>query len=155
MTFDDFYRSEYKAVFGAAYLSSGDKEIALDATQEAFKRAYVRWSRLEREAWAGGWVMRTALNLCKRFGKARARFSTTPNEPANEGISEPSGTRLDVLEGLRKLPERQRHATILFYWGDMPIPVIADLMKIAEGTVKAHLAQARKSLRTTLEVADV
>jgi RNA polymerase sigma factor (sigma-70 family) len=60
-----------------------------------------------------------------------------------------------VLEGLRRLPERQRHATILFYWGDMPVSVIADLMNVAEGTVKAHLAQARKSLRTTLEVADV
>ena len=153
--FDDFYRGEYKSVFGAAYLATGDREAAADVTQEAFKRAFMRWRRLEKETWAGGWVMRTALNLCKRWGRSKSRMAAVVKESPGESAAEPDETRLDIVAALRRLPHRQRHATILFYWGDLPLPVIADLMGIAEGTVKAHLAQARASLRTTLEVADV
>ena len=155
MSFDDFYRDEYKSVFGAAYLATGDREAAADIAQEAFKRAFMRWRRLSKEEWAGGWVMRTALNLCKKWGRTRARSSQGAGERAGGAAVAPSETRVDIVAALRQLPNRQRHATILFYWGDLPLPVIADLMGIAEGTVKAHLAQARASLRTSLEVADV
>jgi DNA-directed RNA polymerase specialized sigma24 family protein len=43
---------------------------------------------------------------------------------------------------------------VLYYLGDLPIPVVADLMGITEGAVKAHLAQARAALRPMLEVRD-
>ncbi len=64
--FDDFFKSEYPSVYRAAFASCWDEQVALDATQEAFSRAFARWGRLSKEAWAGGWVMTTALNVCKR-----------------------------------------------------------------------------------------
>lgn len=155
MTFDDFYRSEYRSVFGAAYLGTGDRDAAFDVTQEAFKRAFVRWGRLQNEPWVGGWVMRTALNLCKRHAKQVQRQTPVADPDLQQPSVRPSAERADVVAALRRLPERQRHVTILFYWGDLPLPAIADLMGIAEGTVKAHLAQARKSLRDHLAVVDV
>ncbi|MGI8940899.1 MAG: sigma factor [Actinomycetota bacterium] len=63
--FDGFCKSEYASVYRAAFAFTGDKDAALDATQEAFSRAFARWARLSREPWAGGWVMTTALNLCR------------------------------------------------------------------------------------------
>jgi RNA polymerase sigma-70 factor, ECF subfamily len=154
VTFDDFYRAEYESVFGATYLATGDRDVAFDATQEAFKKAYMRWSRLRNEPWAGGWVMRTSLNLCKRWGKESSRFVQQRSDPEIQ-VAGPSGKRLDIVTALAALPERQRQAIILFYWGDLPLPAIAQLMGIAEGTVKAHLAQARAALRIDLVVADV
>ena len=62
--FDEFCEAEYGGVYRAAFAFTGDREAALDATQEAFSRAFARWNRLSREQWAGGWVMTTALNLC-------------------------------------------------------------------------------------------
>ena len=155
MTFDDFYRGEYKSVFGAAYLATGDRDAAFDVTQEAFKRAFVRWARLQNEPWVGGWVMRTALNLCKRRAKQLYRQTSVAEPFSRETDAVPAAERVDVVAALRRLPERQRQVTILFYWGDLPLPAIADLMGIAEGTVKAHLAQARKALRGHLAVIDV
>lgn len=61
---------------------------------------------------------------------------------------------LDLLGRIRELPFRQRQAIVLFYLEDIPLPVVADLMNVSEGTVKAHLAQARVSLRRQLEVKD-
>ncbi len=152
--FETFYRNKYQQVYRAAYLATSDGDAAFDATQEAFKRAYARWRRLQRHDWAGGWVMTTTLNLCKRAGRNSSRevASDVTHERPTPG---PRPDRVDVAAALSTLPSRQRTATILFYIGDLPLPAIAHLMGVSEGTVKAHLAQARASLRQVLEVRDV
>ena len=152
LEFEDFYLNEYQQIFRAAYLLVGSREGAQDATQEAFKRAFARWGRLRKHPWAGGWVMTTALNLCKRqLQDANRDLSPALERP--DLMTAPSA-RVDVVDALRKLPHRQQQATVLYYVGDLPLPVIGDLMGITEGAVKAHLAQARKTLRRLLEVTD-
>lgn len=152
--FESFYKVQYPQVYRAVYLATSDREAAFDATQEAFKRAYARWWRLSRHEWAGGWVMTTALNASKRHGKRASRELPSEKEKAAT-YPAPSANRVDVSFALQKLPVRQRTATILYYLGDQPIPTIANVMGVSEGTVKAHLAQARKKLREVLEVVDV
>jgi len=153
--FEAFFRSEYQRVFRCACLVAGSREIAMDATQEAFQRAYVRWRRLSREPWAGGWVLTTATNLCKRELE-RQRRADLVHVAGNEGAIYTSldGSRIDTLRALRNLPFRQRQATVLYYLGDLPLPTIAHLMGVTEGAVKAHLAHARKALKRTMEVVD-
>jgi RNA polymerase sigma-70 factor (ECF subfamily) len=150
--FEDFYRAEFERVFKAVYLTSGDRDGALDATQEAFKRAYVRWRKLSRKEWAGGWAMTTALNAYREVHRRRNKFM--PGDVEQKLHFPPGPERLDVVDALRKLPQRQRTAIVLYYLGDLPIPVVADFMAITEGAVKAHLAQARATLRTILEARD-
>ena len=152
--FESFYRVQYPQVYRAVYVATSDPDAAFDATQEAFKRAYARWWRLSRHDWAGGWVMTTALNAAKHAGRKSAR--ERPSEQAPSGAyAAPAPDRVDISAALQKLPARQRTATILFYLGDQPIPTIANVMGVSEGTVKAHLAQARKKLRVAMEVVDV
>ena len=50
--FEDFYESEHDHVFRATLAFCGDREVARDATQEAFARAYSRWRRLRKHDWA-------------------------------------------------------------------------------------------------------
>ncbi len=96
--------------------------------------------------------MTTAFNVAKRH-RSRARrerelllsVGETTNEPA------PDTRPLDIANALRQLPYRQREATILYYWGDLPTVAVAELMDVAEGTVRAHLAAARKTLGLELE----
>ncbi|MGH2808932.1 MAG: sigma-70 family RNA polymerase sigma factor [Actinomycetota bacterium] len=152
--FESFYRAQYPQIYRAAFLATSDSDLALDATQEAFKKAYARWRRLQRHEWAGGWVMTTTLNLCKRMGSRAARERAS-DVSAETHIGGPRPDRVDVSKALATLPARQRMATILFYIGDLPLDAIAYLMGVSEGTVKAHLAQARASLRDALEVRDV
>ncbi|MBA3423796.1 MAG: sigma-70 family RNA polymerase sigma factor [Actinobacteria bacterium] len=66
-----------------------------------------------------------------------------------------SETSVDLIAALQRLPARQRQATILYYIADLPIPVVAERMGLHEGSVKAHLAQARKRLRNLMEVRHV
>lgn len=148
--FEEFYHSEYPKVFRATYALSAHREAALDATQEAFKRAFAKWSRLRRESWAAGWVMTTALNICKKEAKKATRWAEYEAEVAPGPVPPASPDRLDLVSALRALPLRQRQAILLFYLCDLPVPVVSDLMNVAEGTVRAHLAQARAALRRAL-----
>ena len=148
LSFEDFFTREYPAVYRVAYLGTGSHEAAKDVTQEAFARAYSRWRRLEHQDWVGGWVMTTALNLCKKHHR-----DATPHEGvlSDQVTSQPTSDRdLDLATALRSLPIRQRTAIVLFYLGDLPLAQIAHLMHVSEGTVKAHLAQARKALRRSM-----
>lgn len=150
--FEDFFRGEYAAVYRAAYFNTGSHEAAQDVTQEAFARAYARWWRLKNQTWAGGWVMTTAMNLCKKHHRlAKAQ----PHLEREGSVSPPnSETALDLSTALRTLPLRQRTALVLFYLADLSLPDIARAMQISEGTVKAHLAQARSAMRRLMEEAD-
>jgi RNA polymerase sigma-70 factor, ECF subfamily len=151
LTFEDFYAAEFDRVFDSAYSFCGDRQAALDATQEAFARAFARWWRLSRKDWAGAWVTTTALNVLRRaLRNAAIERQKTPVPLPSE-----PGQNVDILAALRSLPPRQREAATLFYIADLPLSVVADAMNLSQGTVKAHLARARDHLRENLEERDV
>jgi len=145
--FDDFFKSEYPGVYRAAFASCWDEQVALDATQEAFSRAFARWGRLSKEAWPGGWVMTTALNVCKR-----SPSRPLPAETLN-GADEPtvdSDLHVDLQAALRRLPLRQRQVLFLHYIAELPLAAVASLMGCSEGTIKTHLSRGRQSLAREL-----
>ncbi|HJQ94786.1 MAG TPA: sigma factor-like helix-turn-helix DNA-binding protein [Acidimicrobiia bacterium] len=49
------------------------------------------------------------------------------------------------------MPRRQAQVIALFYLDQMSISEIAHVLEVAEGTVKAHLHQARETLAPMLE----
>lgn len=147
--FEAFYAAQYQRVFKAIYLSSGDRELAHDITQEAFQRAFARWRRLSKHQWAGGWVMTTALNLLRRTGRRPREASLDPLRHDRHAELQ-LGTDQDLMNGLRNLPHRQRTAVLLHYLADLPVHAVAESMNIAEGTVKALLSQGRANLAKKL-----
>lgn len=90
--------------------------------------------------------MTTALNLMRKDLKRprEADLSRAVQPPVFDK------DEIGLLETLRELPHRQRAAVLLYYVADMPVREVADVMGVAEGTIKALLAQARKKLRTIL-----
>jgi RNA polymerase sigma-70 factor (sigma-E family) len=150
-SFTELYEREFPAVFRAAYLMSGDRGLAEEATQEAFARALARWGRLRSQPWAGGWVTTTALNTARRHLRRRR-----PTMPTNTKTSpdEDDTTRLDVHAAVRRLPARQQEAVVLYYLLDMPVADTAAAMGCDQGTVKTHLSRAREALLRALSIDD-
>jgi RNA polymerase sigma-70 factor, ECF subfamily len=144
-SFEDLYAEEAQSVFSAVYLLFRDRELAQEATQEAFARALERWPRLDGEPWVGGWVMTTALNVARRASRRRG----TPNaRPASE--HDPDDALL-VRWAIASLPPRQQEAIALTYLLDLPTAQVARAMGCREGTVRTHLARAIASLRSRME----
>ena len=138
----------YRAAFS---FTAGDEQLALDATQEAFSRAFARWNKLRRSEWAGGWVTTTALNICRR-GMGRREGSLEAERIAPQGDTD---LRIDVASAVATLPLKQRQAALLYYLADLPVSAVAELMKTSEGSVKTHLSRARKALEQRLDTREV
>ncbi|MEN8235728.1 MAG: sigma factor-like helix-turn-helix DNA-binding protein, partial [Actinomycetota bacterium] len=57
----------------------------------------------------------------------------------------------EVAAAVVRLSPRQRACVFLTYWEDLAPSDVGDLLGIAEGTVKHHLAVAREHLRRVLD----
>ena len=156
--FEAFFLANYEPVLRVLTLTTGDRERATDATQEAFIKAYARWSTIRRYDAPVAWVRRVAINLShdsfrsdrqrRRREEAVSRDATAIGKTTNE-------TRVFAIDLLAELPTRQREVATLFYVDDCSVDEIAKILKLRSGTVKYHLSHARERLRTLLDESGV
>jgi RNA polymerase sigma-70 factor (ECF subfamily) len=144
--FRALYEREFQAVFRTVYLLCRRRDLAEEATQEAFARAWERWRRLQDRPWAAGWVTTTALNAARRA----IRRERAPSFPASPEGADADAT-LDVWRAVARLPVRQQQALVLHYRLGLPTPDVAAAMRCRVSTVRAYLTRAREALRPLLE----
>lgn len=136
-----------------AYRLLGDDDQADEVAQEALARAYLRWNRIE--GYAEPWVARVASNLALDRHRRRSRersFHAGAPPPAESEPDRTDGlvTRLELVEGLRALPRRQREAVVLRYLADVSEAATAELLGCTAGTVKQHAHRGLAALRLTV-----
>lgn len=152
----EFIDKEYRQVVGTVRLVCGSQALAEDAVQEAIARAWEQRSRgrmLDRPA---AWITTVALNVARsqmrRRKVERAARSRLVSDPSTDDLATVSAEAQVVRDALRGLPRRQREVTVLRYYGGLDVAEIAEWLDIAEGTVKAMLFRARRSLARVLAV---
>ena len=57
---------------------------------------------------------------------------------------------IDLLKAVMELPKKERTLIHLFYYEDMPVSDISQILKIKESAVKTRLFRARKKLKSML-----
>ncbi|HVF74777.1 MAG TPA: sigma-70 family RNA polymerase sigma factor [Acidimicrobiales bacterium] len=149
-SFDDLFRDQYPSVLRETMFVLGDRDLAKEVTNEAFARLYARWARISRYDKPGAWVRRVAIRLAVRGSGHQAR-QTTAVEQGHEGDP---GLTLDVRDAVRRLAPQQRAAVMLHYFDDLPLGEVGRILGCREGTVKAHLHQARSRLGDLLVAYD-
>jgi RNA polymerase sigma-70 factor (ECF subfamily) len=149
--FDEFYQDHVGDVVAMAYALTGDLAGAQDLAQEAFCRAWQRWTRIAGYDDPLAWVRRVATNLARsrwrRLVTARRHLlSASAPEPAPDLGAE----HVALVAALRTLPERHRHAIVLHHLVDLPVVEVARELGVAEGTVKSWLHRGRAALAVQL-----
>jgi RNA polymerase sigma-70 factor, ECF subfamily len=153
-SFDAFYSSEFPRMVDLAYALSGSRFAAEDLAQEAMLAAHARWERVGVLDRPGAWVRRVVMNKAaslfkRRSAELRALARLAP-------LRGSTFLRIDsetehVWREVRKLPLRQVQVVALYYLDQLSVEEISHVLEIAEGTVKAHLHQARQTLAPMLE----
>jgi RNA polymerase sigma-70 factor (ECF subfamily) len=146
--FEEFYLREHPRVLGALCASCGDREIAIEATDEAFARALERWKRVHAMESPAAWTHRVALNAVRRALRRSAMEVRLLRKVPVVDVVPTVDTELWAV--VRTLAPRQRDAIVLRYVADLPEADIAQVMNVARGTVASTLADARARLAELL-----
>jgi RNA polymerase sigma factor (sigma-70 family) len=146
--FAEFYGEHCDRVLRAVYVCTRDRQLADDAVSEAFARALSRWSTVRRHPEPVAWVTRTAINVAR--SSWRRRVGTRPGDvpEGSYAVDEPIDPML--VSAVLSLPERQRQVVGLRVLLDLSTEQTAQILRIAPGTVTAHLHRALSSLRSEL-----
>lgn len=148
--FERFFLAHYDSIVRSLTFITGDRERAIDATQEAFIKAYAKWGSVQKYDAPSAWVRRIAINASRdshrseRRRRDRERPDVQPHvvSHADDVVADDSARSL-----LAQLPRRQREIATLFYVDDLGIAEISAILHLSDGTVKSHLSDARKQLR--------
>ena len=149
--FPGFYSASATRVVGYLYVVLGSVAEAEDAAQEAYTRAWLRWSRVrtydDPEAWVRTVGFRVAMSSWR---KTRNRLTAQRNSSAGGNaaahVPDLSPDRLVVADALRRIPAEQRRALVLFHMLGLTVTEIAEEIGAPVGTVKARLSRGRKAL---------
>lgn len=151
--FGAWYREQHPQVLAAITVASTNTDLAAEATDEAFVRAYERWERVRRMDSPGGWLYRVAFNDMRRRQRRKAverQLLARGKASQHDVVSAPVALDPQVWAAVRTLPQRQRTAVALRYVLDLTEAEVARVMGVSRGAVSASLTTARKRLETLL-----
>lgn len=151
--FDAFYQRHFHSVVALVYVLAGSRWAAEELAQEAFVAVYRRWDQIATYESPEAWVKRVAMNhavsrVRRRAAEARALVRVVAKREAPSlGLPPPDA---DFWAAVRKLPTMQARVVALHYCDDLPVTTIAEVLGVADGTVKTHLHRARGALAVAL-----
>ena len=151
--FDAWYEEERPRVLATCLALCGNRDAALDATDEAFARALERWPRVAVMSSPGGWTQTVAINCLRRsFRLRRHRVPPPASDDGELGRDLPDE---ELWSAVGRLPRRQQTAVVLRYVHDLQQDHIALSMGISRGAVASTLAAARANLARLLTDSDL
>jgi RNA polymerase sigma-70 factor (sigma-E family) len=152
--FDEFFAVAWPRLLRTTYAVTGDRQLAEDALQTAFAKAYAAWPRVRRADEPIAYVRRIAINAAiAQQRKASTRRETTVSALPDAGVSSTEDALLrhdEVWAAVAVLPPRQRAVVVLRYYEDLSERQIADALGCRPGTVKSQAAAALSTLRARL-----
>lgn len=146
--FEAFYRAESEGLYRALTVALGDVQLAREATDEGFVRAYQHWRKISAYDNPAGWVYRVALNW------ARSRLRKTKREVITDDIRQvAAGWTSDpgLIDAVQNLSLEFRSVVVLRYLMQWSTAEVAEALGIPSGTVKSRLARALEQLRASLD----
>lgn len=166
--YGELVRRHQTAVYNVAFRLVGERQAALDVTQDAFVRAYRSLQTFKQDLPFGPWIKRIATNVALSWLERRAPLVSLPRrqnesgedtgeETLSDESAEPErvyleGEAAQALRGaILALPVHYRAVVELRHFQDLAYDDIAATLGIPLSDVKSHLFRARRMLRDRLE----
>lgn len=130
-----------------AYLVVRDWHVAEDMVQATFVQLYRHWPRIRRDS-VDAYARRALVNQCLSQLRRNRREHLTDDVP--DRTPDPPEDHIDIGAALALLPARQRAIVALRFLDDLSVSATAQVLDVAEGTVKSQTARALETLRRHL-----
>jgi RNA polymerase sigma-70 factor (ECF subfamily) len=172
VTFEEIFQHYGSMVFNLTFRILGDREEALDVSQEVFFAIYRKLQRFRGESSLKTWIYRIAINRasnrCRWWNRLRRRGTVSLDEhlskddsrTISEALASAGNTpeealllqekRNEIEHTLQCLPVQQRVAVIMRDVQGLSYEEIAGLLQVSLGTVKSRIARGREELKRRL-----
>ena len=158
--FQRAFSDHHRAVYAAAFRVLGDAALAQDVVQDVFLRLWRRprsfdASRGDLATYLRLMARSRALDLW-RESQVRVRAADRLKIVHDSPSTDPADRDHDgdhVRSALSRLPETQREALVLAYWGGLTAAQIAQRANVPLGTAKSRLRLGLARLREEIPVA--
>ena len=151
-----------EAVYRAAYWVLKDSDEALDATQEAFLRAFRHIDRFDGRASFRTWARRIATNVAlDQYARRKREQTVTRGLPGDECVQDSCAANAEdallreerrrlVREAIEALPPAQRSAVVLRDVEGLSYAEISETLGVPKGTVMSRIYYGRANLKERL-----
>ena len=149
-TFSEFF-AETEPILRHSLVASCGPEVGREAAADAFEYAWRHWDRVGSMEHPVGYLFRVGRSAARKYRSADLAMVDAPADasiPASMPWVEP-----ELVDGLRRLSQRQRTAVVLRHSFGYTHDEIARVMGVSIPTVQKHVDRALVKLRRTLEVA--
>ncbi len=157
--FEELMRNHERLVYRACFCYTGNREDALDVTQEVFVKVFEKIASFRGSGPFKGWLLRLTHNESLNWIRSRTRHGehdelTAANSPELEARQEADLFRMEsrdlLTAALLRLNPRQREALTLRYFERMSIGEISSHLGCTQGTAKNILFRGLRKLRDQL-----
>ena len=160
--FAEIVRRHRDRLWAVALRTVGDREEAADAVQDALLSAYRGASGFRGDSAVTTWLHRIVVNACLDRIRRQRAHPTVPlpgdggpdadryagPEPAAQAPDQ--DTAMTVRAALAELPAEQRAALVLVDMQGYPVAEAAQILGVAEGTIKSRCARGRARMAIEL-----
>ncbi|WP_342508006.1 sigma-70 family RNA polymerase sigma factor [Sporosarcina sp. FSL K6-2383] len=150
------YGNELKRI---AYLYVNDHAECEDIVQEVFIACYQGLSTFRQESTYKTWLIRITINKCKDHKKRwsiknmiykPAIYPSKTNQSSEAYVIQWEHTN-EIVEQLANLPGKYKEVLILYYYQDMTMKEIGEVLNVGINTVKSRLLRGKEVLKSKLE----
>lgn len=136
-----------------------NEDDVCDAMQETLINIYENIHKLQNEKYFKTWATRIAINECYHIIRkqkinqdkiVKIQTETVAQEKENSSIE-----KTDIEIAISKLDEDLRIVVVMYYYNNLKVNDIAEVLQIPAGTVKSRLSRARESLYESLKQEEV
>lgn len=141
-----------REILRTCYVLLQDRQLAEDAVQETFLKAYLHLENFRGESDEKTWLMRIAINVCNDQRRSRW-FRFTDRRVTPEMLPDDHCTFHDsaLADAVLRLPHKQKQAVLLYYYHGMTLEETAAALGIRPASVSLRLKRARAQLKNLLE----
>ena len=153
MTVEELIDQHGDDILRLCLLSMGERQLAEDAFQETFVRAWRHLSAFRGESSAKTWLSHIAVNVCRdmlRTPWLRMRRSARSVEEMEHLPAPDAAPRHELMDAIRALPDKYREVIVLVYVQDMKLREAAAQLRLPVPTVSTRLRRARARLAQLL-----
>ena len=146
--FNDLIEENKFKIYKTAKSILKDEDDVCDAIQDSLIRAYKGISKLQNNEYFSTWLIRIVINKCYDiYNKQKSRKVIDITEAQDEELKVYDNyDELGISAIVNSLDEDIRTVTVMFYYDDLSVKDISEMIGIPEGTVKSRLSRARSKL---------